>query len=254
MRDRSGSVEHALVRRDNVAGRVDALAHEAARRDPSLAALLARLADAVRDGREREVEGYVEAINPSALAESISGGHSVLWDILEVVRNVLVFAPIAVTWFGLSLAAAAYYGLIGRQPDQVSKPFLLLWEGGFGGTLPLNFSTLAIIDASLIGILIVLSLALFIRSELRGRAVRARVLLKESEVRALLGEAKSVGTLTLSDPDAETALTEMAAEERRIYERAMERETQLFNLESAIKELKEAAGRLDRAAEAIAKR
>ena len=169
-----GSVEHALLRRDAVAERIDTLAHEAAKRDPSLAALLARLADAVRDGREREVEGYIEALNPAALAESITGGHSVLWDLLEVLRNVLVFAPIAVTWLGLSLAAAAYYGLIGRQPDQVSKPFLLLWEGGFGGVLPLNFSTLALIDASLIGVLIALSLALFTRSELRGRAVRAR--------------------------------------------------------------------------------
>ena len=46
----------------------------------------------------------------------------------------------------------------------------------------------------------------------------------------------------------------MAAEERRIYERAMEREGQLFDLEAAIRELKEAAGRLDRAAETIAKR
>ena len=148
MRDRaSSSVEHALMRRESVAGRVDALAHEAARRDPPLAQLLARLADSVRDGREREVEGYIEAVNPAVLAESISGGHSVFWDLLEVVRNVLVFAPIAVTWFGLSLAAAAYAGLIGRQPDQVSKPFLLLWEGGFGGSLFLNFSTLAAIDA-----------------------------------------------------------------------------------------------------------
>ena len=120
--------------------------------------------------------------------------------------------------------------------------------------LPLNFSTLALIDASLIGVLIALSLALHLRTELRGRAVRARVLLKESEIRALLGEASSVGTLALSDPDAETALTEMAAEERRIYERAMEREGQLFDLEAAIRELKEAAGRLDRAAETIAKR
>jgi hypothetical protein len=46
MRDRSGSVERALMRRDQVAGRVDTLAHEAAKRDPALAALLARLADA----------------------------------------------------------------------------------------------------------------------------------------------------------------------------------------------------------------
>lgn len=230
------------------------LGDEALLREPSLGTLLGRLADAVADGRATEARGYIDAIDARGLAELLAGGHSRVWAVLEVLRNVLVFAPIAVTWLGLSLAAGAYAQMLAARPELVSQPFLLLWEQGFGGRLLFNFGTLALIDASLIGVLIALSLALFTRSELRGRAVRARVLLKESEIRALLGEASSVSTLALSDPDAETALTEMAAEERRIYERAMEREGQLFNLEAAIRELKEAAARLDRASETIAKR
>ena len=46
----------------------------------------------------------------------------------------------------------------------------------------------------------------------------------------------------------------MAAEERRIYERAMEREQQLFDMEAAVGELRDAARTLARAAESIASR
>ena len=46
----------------------------------------------------------------------------------------------------------------------------------------------------------------------------------------------------------------MAAEERRIYERASEREGQLFELESVVDKLREAAVRLERAADALARR
>lgn len=254
MRETLGTAERTLVGRDGTAERIDALAEEVGHRDPSLAALLERLADGVRDGREREVAGYIGAIDPRALAENVVGTHSILWDVLEVVRNVLVFAPIAVTWFGLSIAAAAYARLLGEQPDLVTRPFLLLWQEGFGGSLPFNFSTLALTDASLIGVLIALSLALHLRSELRGRTIRARVLLKESEIRALLGEASSAGALEVPDAEAESALIAMAAEERRIYERAMEREGQLFDMESAIRELRDAAQRLERVAEALTRR
>jgi hypothetical protein len=252
---RSLAETRGIVRRGAVSERVHSLAKDVTLHgDPSLAALLDRLADSIEQGREREVAGYIEAIDPRTLAETVTGEHSQLWDILEVIRNVLVFAPIAVTWLGLSVAAAAYAGLIGRQPDLVSRPFLLLWEEGFGGSVPLNFSKLALIDATLIGILIALSLALHARSELRGRMVRARILLKESEIRALLGEASSVGALELADADAEAALVQMTAEERRIYERAMEREGQLFNLENAITQFREATQLLARVAETLNRR
>lgn len=230
------------------------LSDEALAREPSLGTLLGRLADAVEDGRTTEATGYIGAIDPRGLAELLAGAHSRLWAVLEILRNVLVFAPIAITWFGLSLAAGAYADLIGARPDLVSQPFLLLWQQGFGGRIAFNFGTLAIVDASLIGVLIALSLALHIRSELRDVAFQTNVLLKESEIRALLGQASSLGALDISGADAEKILADMAAEERRIYERASEREGQLFELETVVDRLRDAAARLERAADAIARR
>ena len=230
------------------------LADEATAREPSLGTVLARLADAVREGRTTEAAAYTGAVDPRGLAELLASKHSRLWAVLEVIRNVLVFAPIAVTWFGLSIAASAYAQLLGERPELVSRPFLLLWQEGFAGRLALNFSTLAITDASLIGVLIVLSLALHIRSEVRDAQVRTQALLKESEIRALLGHVSSLGALDFGTGDAETILADMAAEERRIYERAVEREGQLFDLEGAIDRLRDAAIRLERAAESLARR
>ncbi|TMB63931.1 MAG: hypothetical protein E6J49_00390 [Chloroflexi bacterium] len=230
------------------------LGDEALAREPSLGTLLGRLADAVDDGRATEAEGYIGAIDARGLAELLAGAHSRFWAVLEVLRNVLVFAPIAVTWFGLSLAAGAYADMLAARPDLVSQPFLLLWEQGFGGRLLFNFGTLALIDASLIGILILLSFTLHLRSELTDVAFQTSVLLKESEIRAVLGQASSLGALDVSGPDAEAILADMAAEERRIYERASEREGELFSLEGVVNRLAEAAARLERAADAIARR
>lgn len=240
--------------RTTTAAELRRLGDEALVHEPSLGTLLGRLADAVGEGRMAEAGGYIGAIDPRGLAELLAGSHSRVWAVLDVIRNVLVFAPIAVTWFGLSLSAGAYADMLAARPDLVSQPFLLLWQQGFGGRLPLNFGTLALIDASLIGVLIALSLALHLRSELRDVAFQTSVLLKESEIRALLGQASSFGALDVSGPDAEKILADMVAEERRIYERAAERETQLFDLERVVARLGEAAERLERAADVLARR
>jgi hypothetical protein len=240
--------------RQGTAEALQRLADEATAREPSLGTVLARLADAVREGRTTEAAAYTGAVDPRGLAELLASKHSRLWAILEVIRNVLVFAPIAVTWFGLSIAATAYAELLTARPDLVSRPFLLLWQEGFDGRLALNFSTLAITDASLIGVLIVLSLALHIRSEVRDAQVRTKALLKESEIRALLGHVSSLGALDFGTGDAESILADMAAEERRIYERAVVREGQLFDLEGVVDRLRDAAMRLERAADSIARR
>jgi len=240
--------------RQGTAEALQRLADEATAREPSLGTVLSRLADAVREGRTTEAAAFTGAVDPRGLAELLAGKHSKLWAILEVVRNVLVFAPIAVTWFGLSIAATAYAQLLAARPDLISRPFLLLWQEGFEGRVLLNFSTLAITDASLIGVLIVLSLALHIRSELQDAQVRTRALIKESEIRALLGHVSSLGALDFGTGDAESILADMASEERRIYERAVEREGQLFDLEGVVERLRDAAIRLERAADSIARR
>jgi ABC-type amino acid transport system permease subunit len=238
--------------REYTADQVTELARVVAERDAALATLLGRLAAAVRIDHREDVQGYAEAIDPHGLAELLVVSRAAIWGFIEVARNVLVFAPIAVTWFGLSTATEAYATLMSQRPDLVTRPFLLLWQEGFdgvGGTM--RFSTLAIVDASLIGLLIVLSLLIHFRIDVRDVALRTRVLLKESEIRGLLAH-----TLALSSDDADlpasaALIDQMVAEERRIYERGMEREQRLFDLETTAKELRAAAADLARVAEAL---
>ena len=239
--------------REPVADELTVLAGSARQRDAAVGELLARLATAVRDGRYDEVKAYAAALDPHALAELITVRRSPAWAVLEVLRNALVFAPIAVTWFGLATASAAYEKLLQARPELISRPFLLLWQESFQGTnAVLSFSTLAIIDASLIALLIVLSLTIHVRADVRDVSTRTRVLLRESAIRLLLGHAQSLSAgPSLAEASADTVLDEMVAEERRIYERAMERESQLTDLETVVRDLRVAANDLARAAEAL---
>jgi hypothetical protein len=239
--------------REVVSEQIVALAREVAEHDAAVGTVLDRLADAVRRGRPEDTKGYAGAVDARAIADLLLGRRHAIWGALEVARNVLVFAPIAVTWYGLSTATDAYAKLLDARPELVTKPFLLLWQAGLPGTM--HFSTLALIDALLIGILIVLSLVLHVRSDLKDAATRTRVLLRESEIRALVAHALSAAApSTLGDAEADALVDEMVAEERRIYERAMEREQRLFDMESAIAQLSEAATKLARAADAIGAR
>ena len=237
--------------RERTADQLAELSNAVAQRDAALAELLGRLATAVREDRREDVQGYAGAVDPRGLAEVLVFSRSAIWGFVEVARNVLVFAPIAVTWYGLSIATDAYAKLLSDKPDLVTRPFLLLWQEGFEGLVGfLRFSTLAIIDASLIGLLIVLSLLIHFRIDVRDVAMRTRVLLKESEIRGLLAHTLSLSSAETDLPDS-ALVDQMVAEERRIYERAMEREQRLFDMEGAIQDLRRAASELARAAESL---
>jgi len=228
------------------------LARVVAERDAALATLLGRLAAAVRTDHREDVQGYAGAIEAHSLAELLVFSRAAIRGFIEVARNVLVFAPIAVTWYGLSTATDAYAKLISQRPDLVTRPFLLLWQEGFESAAGvMRFSTLAIVDAGLIGLLIVLSLLIHFRIDVRDVALRTRVLLKESEIRGLLAHTLSLSSDDADLPASTVLIDQMVAEERRIYERAMEREQRLYDLEATAKELRAAAADLARAAESL---
>ena len=238
--------------RQRAADEVAALAAELAPRDPALGVVLERLADAVKLGRQDDARAYADAIDPRAAAEAATFSRSAIWNFLDVARNVLVFAPIAVTWFGLSTATDAYAKLLGAHPELGDRPFLLLWEQGFQGTgNTIIFSLLAAIDASLIGLLILLSLAIHVRADVTDVGKRAEALLKESQIRATLAHATSVAASGIGNEEADELLDEMAAEERRLFERVVEREQQLYDLEGAIAELRKSSADLANAATAL---
>ena len=81
-------------------------------------------------------------------------------DKADKVRNVLVLLPILLTWAALAEASRAYDRYLAKEPDAVSQPFLLLWQRGFGGEsniLSPTFSTVAILDAMIIVVIIALT-------------------------------------------------------------------------------------------------
>ena len=248
------AVHTPTAERNATATDLTRLAEEIRPVDAAVATLLTRLADAVGARRGDEVRAYAAALDARAVAEALEDRPSALWGAFDVVRNVLIFMPIAVTWYGLSTASSAYAQLLTKQPEISNLPFLLLWEEAFRGIAPvLSFSMLATIDALLIGLLIVLSLVIHVRTDLRGTAARSRVLLRESEVRLLVGHALSVPAEEVEgEPSA--LLDQMIAEERRIFERGLEREQRLFDLEIAVRELREAARDLARAADVLQER
>lgn len=50
---------------------------------------------------------------------------------LVIVRNVLVFAPVALTWAAVGKATAAFSIFVERNPDAVAN-FLEFWQNGYG--------------------------------------------------------------------------------------------------------------------------
>ncbi|CAN5492326.1 hypothetical protein BH23CHL4_BH23CHL4_03790 [soil metagenome] len=81
-------------------------------------------------------------------------------DRADKVRNVMVLMPILLTWFALFEASRNYQTFIESNPDEIRKPFLLLWEQGFGGTASWfspRFSSVALLDAGIILIIILLT-------------------------------------------------------------------------------------------------
>jgi hypothetical protein len=115
--------------------------------------------------------------------------------IADRIRNVLVLVPILLTWFALAEASRAYNAYIAQNPDEVRQPFLLLWERGFGGfssALAPSFSTVALIDAVLIAIIIGLTLYAHGRRETRDEKIDQTAIRLQADLDNVLAEAAVV--------------------------------------------------------------
>lgn len=113
---------------------------------------------------------------------------------LEAALGILVFIPLLVTWFGLREAVRAYGELSKVDPKESTRPFLQLWQSGFGGHLSAlgRFENVALMAVLLIALLVLLSVW--------HARVRARTDREETEQRSererLLAELASVLTRT----------------------------------------------------------
>jgi hypothetical protein len=156
----TSSVKNSLV---TLAKKIESTDYDAAVR-------LRLLGDAVEGGRYAKGWGasdIYKLINPDLIVERYMSQHATargwLVEVLELARNVFIFVPIIITWLGISQATSKYHELLSqclnKCPDQVSQPFLYLWEQGFGGRLPdvLRLSNVGLIDATILAIIFTLT-------------------------------------------------------------------------------------------------
>ena len=151
-----------------VADQIDGIAASLNEVDPRSARRLRELATSLttESGRMRWSDvDLSRAFNTDRLSHSYAvrreGGYAPnTIEIADKVRNVLVLVPILLTWAALGEAATAYERYIAANPDQAGQPFLLLWQRGFGGEsswLSPTFSTVALMDAVVIIVIILLT-------------------------------------------------------------------------------------------------
>jgi len=113
-------------------------------------------------------------------------------DRADKVRNVMVLLPILLTWFALYEASRNYQRFIEANPDEIRKPFLLLWEQGFGGTASFfspKFSSVALLDAVIIAVIILLTFYSHGRREGREEEIQKSANVFQTELDNILAEA-----------------------------------------------------------------
>lgn len=189
--------------RDALAKSLEEMAGTLEELDPRASERMRSLARAVGtdEGRQRWAEVDLRrAFNTERLAYVYAlereGGyaHSTI-AMADWLRNMLVLAPIFLTWFALAMASRDYEEFLQLYPDEVRQPFLVLWERGFGGLSAWyapSFSTVALIDAFLIGIIIVLTFYSHGRREAREEKVDQTAEHFQADLDNVLAEAAVV--------------------------------------------------------------
>jgi cell division septum initiation protein DivIVA len=119
-----------------------------------------------------------QAYAPEVMLPEDTGRLHWALNVIEIVRDVLIFGPVIYTWFQLSRALRAYSGYQGKDP------FLLAWQQGFNGrTQPL--SDAALVVAGLVFAIVVLTLV----SHLVRTYTETRVTRRQQELAVLLAKA-----------------------------------------------------------------
>lgn len=113
-------------------------------------------------------------------------------EIADKIRNVLVLVPILLTWAALAEASRAYDRFLAANPEEAGTPFLLLWQRGFGGEASMfspTFATVALVDALVIAVMILLTIYTHGRREVQEDLIADSAAAFQAEFDNVLAEA-----------------------------------------------------------------
>ena len=102
---------------------------------------------------------------------------------LTIVRNALVFLPVALTWYAISKASAAFAVYTSNNTLTVSN-FLDFWENGYGVlSKEWSLSHIATLDFQIIMVIIAMTIAIsIIERVLRIRAAKSNIEIDEGKM------------------------------------------------------------------------
>ena len=102
---------------------------------------------------------------------------------LTIVRNALVFLPVALTWYAISKASAAFAVYTANNTLTVSN-FLDFWENGYGVlSKEWSLSHIATLDFQIIMVIIAMTIAIsIIERVLRIRAAKSNIEIDEGKM------------------------------------------------------------------------
>jgi methyl-accepting chemotaxis protein len=178
-------------------------------------------------------------VDPDLVNEELADSYRAHVRIAHMLRNITALVPLLITWLALGWASREYRNELARIPSDATKPFLLLWEQGFGqhGLFAPTFAEVALVDFVIIVLLLGLT-GWVHQSEGREESSRARVM---HSLWTALAALKLATERNMPRPPA--TAEEWANAARSIISDAME-ETRLLS-ESSKKAIDEAGSRLE---------
>lgn len=234
--------------------KLDTVARKIQRINPSAANRLYRLSGAVGQAPNSMVDAWAvtnvqQMIDAHVIAEQMRAKDipPLSLRVLEWIRNLLIFLPLVLTWYGISNAVSSYSMYVSAvksnpQADQaqLQLPFLYLWQQGFGGYLPnwLVLSKLAFYDFLLLSLLVILTAIVNFRSHLRTSSKEQEVELVQEELTdALADAALCLASRNGSQPTdiidiSRQLLNQLDQERQRINDLSVRREKELADLKS----------------------
>ena len=266
------TLDPGATRRD-----LELMASVVARGDGAVAERLRDLGAAVEDGpsaADWQGVDLFQAFDVNAMAE-LSCPDTVVSQslrLVETLRNVLILAPVLVTWYGISRAVSAYHDLVevivraaeaaqgnaaalAEVPRTALLPFLYLWQNGFDGRLPewLTLSRVALYDSILILLVLGLTMLAYTMAHAEEGRRSADVARTGRRLRATLFDAARILKLRARRPDdhtaglieaARTLMIEIRDERERLREEVAARADEVAALHSFATTLKDGSDQL----------
>lgn len=157
-----------MINPTEVRTNLEALANKFEANDANGAVRLRNLSSAVGNGPNADAwaaSDIRQLIEPELIIENYKSLRKTdgAIAVMEWVRNTIIFAPLVVTWYGISQAVDKYNELVHADQNQITQPFLFLWQNGFGNRLAgwQTLGSLAIIDFVLLSIVLGLTIAVY---------------------------------------------------------------------------------------------